>query len=144
MFVINLFPSAAALPRNIPEVVTRMMTLAFSNKSEKDLERAHQTTDIIRLVDELDRLMETHPELRPLQNHPGYHTVKSYEAPVRIIEITNLTTGGAADFSVTSLKERRLVGYAAAAERLGELGLADLEHAEQQPEAGAQHGGAPH
>jgi NTE family protein len=144
MFVINLFPSSAPLPRNIPEVVTRMMTLAFSNKSEKDLERAHQTTDIIRLVEELDRLMETHPELRSLAEHPGYRTVKSYEAPIRIVEITNTTTGGAADFSVASLKERRLVGYAAAAERLGELGLAGLEHPEEQPEAGAQHRSAAH
>ena len=63
MYVVNLFPSAAPLPQNIPEVVTRMMTLAFSNKSEKDLQRAHQTTDIIKLVQELDRLMEQHPEL---------------------------------------------------------------------------------
>jgi hypothetical protein len=69
MFVVTLFPSQAPLPRNIPEVLTRMMTLAFSNKAERDLERARQTTQIIKLVQELDGLMEQHPELRTLTHH---------------------------------------------------------------------------
>jgi NTE family protein len=119
MYVVNLFPSAAPLPQNIPEVITRMMTLAFSNKSEKDLERARQTTEIIKLVQELDKLMETHEELRALKQHPGYQTVKSYEAPLRIIEITNRDVGGAADFSAAGIERRRRAGYAAAAEAIG-------------------------
>ena len=66
MYVVNLFPSSAPLPRTMPEVITRMMTLAFSNQTEKDLQRAHQTTEIIKLVQELDRLMPAHPELQAL------------------------------------------------------------------------------
>jgi NTE family protein len=124
MFVVNLFPSQAPLPRNIPEVITRMMTLAFSNKSEKDLERAHQTTDIIRLVQELDRLMERHPELKPLEHHPGYLAVKRFALPIRIVEITNASVGGAADFSAASTAERRRAGYDATAATLGTLRLA--------------------
>jgi predicted acylesterase/phospholipase RssA len=116
MYVVNLFPTQAPLPRNIPEVVTRMMTVAFSNKSEKDLERARQTTDIIKLVQELDRLMEQHAELRPLTRHPGYKAVKRFEAPIRIIEITNNDVGAAADFSAATLQERRSAGYSSAAE----------------------------
>jgi NTE family protein len=118
MFVVNLFPSEAPLPTNVPEVVTRMMTLAFSNKSEKDLERAHETTDIIRLVQELDRLMERHQELRPLARHPGYLAVKRYEAPIHIIEITNTDVSAAADFSAAAIEERREAGYAAAAQKI--------------------------
>jgi NTE family protein len=124
MFVVNLFPSQAPLPRNIPEVVTRMMTVAFSNKSEKDLERARQTTDIIKLVQELDRLMEAHPELKPLARHPGYRAVKQFEDPIRIIEITNTDIGAAGDFSAATLEERRSAGYATAADTIrgAELG----------------------
>jgi NTE family protein len=144
MVVVNLFPAQAPLPRNIPEVVTRMMTLAFSNKAEKDLERARQTTEIIRLVEELDRLMEAHPELRPLAQHPGYRTVKSYADPITIVEVTNTVLGGASDFSAASTEERRLVGYTTAAARLDDLGFAGLEHPEEQPQAGAQHRGAAH
>src|SRR3954468_8689115 len=103
----------------MPEVVTRMMTVAFSNKSEKDLERAHQTTDIIKLVQELDRLMEQHPELRPLARHPGYRAVKQFEAPIHIIEITYTEVGAAADFSAATIEERRSAGYAAAADTIG-------------------------
>ena len=114
MYVVNLFPSGAPLPRNIPEVTTRMMTLAFSNRTEKDLRRAHQTTEIIKLVEELDRLMPAHPELQALAQHPGYRAVKELAAPIRIIEITNPDVTGPADFSPDALEARRRRGYAAA------------------------------
>jgi len=114
MYVVNLFPSSAPLPRTMADVVTRMMTLAFSNQTEKDLRRAHQTTAIIKLVDELDRLMAAHPELQPLTQHPGYLAVKEMEAPIRIVEITNTDVTGPSDFSPDAIEERRLRGYAAA------------------------------
>jgi NTE family protein len=116
MYVVNLFPSSAPLPRSMPEVVARMMTLAFSNQTEKDLRRAHQTTEIIKLVDELDRLMPAHPELQALKQHPGYLAVKEMEAPIRIVEITNTDVTGPSDFSPDAIEERRLRGYAAAAD----------------------------
>jgi len=114
MYVVNLFPSAAPLPRNMAEVITRMMTLAFSNQTEKDLRRAHQTTAIIKLVEELDRLMPAHPELQVLTQHPGYQAVKELEAPIRIVEITNTDVTGPSDFSPDAIEDRRLRGYAAA------------------------------
>jgi NTE family protein len=114
MYVVNLFPSSAPLPRSMPEVITRMMTLAFSNQTEKDLRRAHQTTAIIKLVEELDRLMPAHPELQALTQHPGYLAVKELEAPIRIVEITNIDVTGPSDFSPEAIEDRRLRGYAAA------------------------------
>jgi predicted acylesterase/phospholipase RssA len=114
MYVVNLFPSTAPLPRNMPEVINRMMTLAFSNQTEKDLRRAHQTTDIINLVEELDRLMTNHPELLPLKENRGYKAVKALRTPIRIIEITNGDVTGPHDFSPQAIEERRLRGYAAA------------------------------
>jgi predicted acylesterase/phospholipase RssA len=114
MYVVNLFPSGAPLPRNMPEVVTRMMTLAFSNRMEKDLRRARQTTEIIKLVEELDRLMPSHPELQPLTQNPGYKAVKEMDRPIQIINITNTDATGPADFSPEAIESRRLRGYAAA------------------------------
>jgi len=113
MYVVNLFPSKVPLPKNIPEVITRMLTLAFSNRTEKDLQRASRTTKIIRLVEELDRLMARHPELEILKQHPGYQAVKQRK-PIDIIEITNETVGGGHDFSATAIEEHRRRGYAAA------------------------------
>jgi predicted acylesterase/phospholipase RssA len=114
MYVVNLFPSAAPLPRTMPDVIARMVTLAFSNRTEKDVRRARRTTQIIKLVEELDRLMPTCPELQPLVNHPGYRAVKERQRPIHIVEITNIDVTGPADFSPQSIEERRLRGYAAA------------------------------
>ena len=114
MYVVSLFPSGAPLPRNMAEVFTRMMTLAFSNRTEKDLRRAQQTTDIIKLVEELDRLIPGHPELQPLTQLPGYAAVKQMERPIQIVNITNGDVTGPADFSPEAIGRRRLRGYAAA------------------------------
>ena len=115
MYVVNLFPSSAPLPRNMSDVINRMTTLAFSNRTEKDLQRADRTTKIIQLVDELDRLMTGHPELERLKEHPGYKAVKERKRPIRIVQITNTDVTGPGDFSPGALEERRRRGYAAAA-----------------------------
>lgn len=115
MYVVNLFPSSAPLPRNMSEVINRITTLAFSNRTEKDLQRADRTTKIIQLVDELDRLMRGHPELERLKEHPGYKAVKERKRPIRIVQITNTDVTAPGDFSPEALEERRRRGYAAAA-----------------------------
>jgi NTE family protein len=115
MYVVNLFPSSAPLPRNMPEVLNRVMTLAFSNRTEKDLQRAHRTTKIIQLVEELDRMMTTHPQMERLKDHPGYKAVKERKRPLRIIQITNTDVTGPSDFSPLAIEDRRRRGYAAAA-----------------------------
>jgi NTE family protein len=117
MYVVNLFPSKVPLPQNFPEVVSRMETLAFSNRMENDLHRAHRSTKIIQLVEELDRLMAQHPELEALRMHPGYLAVKERKQ-IEIIEITNLDVTGPHDFSATAIEDRRRRGYAAAEARL--------------------------
>lgn len=75
LYVVNLFPSEVPLPRNIPEVIGRMQTLAYSNRMEKDLHRARRSNTIIQLVAEVDRLMARHPELESLKEHRGYKAV---------------------------------------------------------------------
>jgi NTE family protein len=120
MYVVTLFPSAAPLPESIPAVVARMASIAFSNKSEKDLRRARQTTDLILFTKELDRLLKLHKELRPLMEHPGYKTLKQFAGAINIIEISNQDAHGASDFSALGISERRKAGYEAAASMLAE------------------------
>lgn len=118
MYVVNLFPNAAPLPGNFTEVVNRMMTLAFSNKSEKDLERARQTRELILFMKELDKLMEEHAHLRPLREHPGYTAVKKFAEPIDILELTNSDVSGASDFSAAGIERRRAAGYEMAATKI--------------------------
>lgn len=121
MFVVNLFPSAAPVPRNMPEVLARMMTIAFSNKSGEDLKRAHQTTHMIRFVNELEKVMARSAELRGLMEHPGFKALKKFKAPIDIVEITNHDVQGGSDFSAERIERRRKQGYAAAAEQIVKL-----------------------
>lgn len=126
LYVITLFPSAtAAAPENLHEVFSRMMTLAFSNKMAKDMKRAKQTTELIRLGMELDKLIDKHPELNRLKDLPGYKVLKDFEEPIRIVEIMNPTVGGASDFSAQGIERRRESGYQATAAILE----ADDDHA---------------
>jgi NTE family protein len=124
MYVVNLFPSAAPVPQNIHEVVARVMTLAFSNKAEKDLERAHQTTEMIRFVSELEKIMDRHDDLRRMKEHPGFKTLKQFQAPIQIVELTNHDVSGGSDFSAAGIDERRRRGYEAAAEQIRKAPLA--------------------
>jgi NTE family protein len=146
MYVVNLFPSAAPIPRNLPEVFTRMVTLAFSNRTEKDVRRAKRTTQIIKFVEEIDRLMPTHPELRRLKDHPGYRAVKERKRPINIVEITNIDVTGPADFSPEAIENRRLRGYAAADAAVREHGLRDdgLPGGARTTTLEARHGEAHH
>jgi NTE family protein len=118
MYVVTLFPSAAPLPENLPAVVARMASIAFSNKSEKDLRRARQTTELILLKKELDRLLKLHKELRPLRDHPGYRTLQEFAEPINIVEIANQDAQGASDFSAAGISARRKAGYEAAVAKL--------------------------
>lgn len=118
MYVVNLFPSAARLPTKIPEVVMRMVALAFSNKAQKDLRRARQTTKLILFLKELDALMEKHPELQQLARHPGYDALKEFSEPIDIVEFNNADVDGASDFSAAGISVRRRAGYDAAAQEL--------------------------
>jgi hypothetical protein len=76
MYVVNVFPNMAPLPTHMADVSNRMLTLAFSNKSEKDLERAWQTAEIILLINTLDNLMDEYPHLTSLKEHAGYAVVQ--------------------------------------------------------------------
>jgi NTE family protein len=124
MYVVNLFPSAAPVPQNIQEVVVRMMTLAFSNKAEKDLKRAHQTTEMIRFVSELEKVMDRDDELRRLRDHPGFRILKQFHAPIDIVELTNDDVSGGSDFSAAGIAQRRRRGYEAAELKIREQPLA--------------------
>ena len=124
MYVITLFPSAAPLPDNLAAVVARMASIAFSNKSETDVRRAHQTTDLILFKKKLDSLARKHKELRQLMDLPGYRALEAFAEPINIVEIANQDAHGASDFSSEGISERRKAGYEAAASKLAEPRLA--------------------
>jgi len=113
LYVVNLFPKSAPLPRNMLEVIYRKETLALSNRMQSDLRRAERSREIIRMVAELDRLMAQCPELESIRGHAGYQAVKRRKE-IEIIRITNEDVTGPHDFSATAIERRWRRGYAAA------------------------------
>jgi hypothetical protein len=80
---------------------------------QSDLRRAERSTEIIRMVAELDRLMAQCPQLESLRGHKGYEAVKQRKE-IEIIRITNEDVTGPHDFSATAIERRWRRGYAAA------------------------------
>jgi len=120
MYVVTLFPSAAPLPDSTSAVIGRMAAIAFSNKSEKDLQRARETTKLIQLGKDLDRLMLRHKELRALRDTSGYKALKRLDEAIDFIEIANQDASGVCDFSAAGIATRRNAGYQAALSTLDE------------------------
>jgi predicted acylesterase/phospholipase RssA len=124
LYVISLFPGAAvSAPENMNDVFARMTTLAFSHKMASDMKRASKTTEMIKFMMELDRLLEERrddPELQQLKDLPGYKVIKGFNDPIDIVEITNPSASGGADFSAAGIERRRESGYQITAARLAE------------------------
>lgn len=125
LYIVSLFPSAAVSePENMQDVLSRMMTLAFSHKMATDVKRAKKTTEMIKLAMALDKLIDARPndaELQMLKTSPGYKVLKQFGAPIKIVEIVNPSASGGADFSAAGIERRRESGYQLTAEKLEEL-----------------------
>ena len=59
-----------------------------------------------------------------LKEHPGFKTLKQFQAPIHIVELTNNDVSGASDFSASGIEQRRRTGYEAASEQIRKLELA--------------------
>src|SRR5438874_4753790 len=111
VYVVNLFPNMAAIPKNMPEVAARMKNLQFANKSLEDVKLLKRFNEVTALMQALESL----PNGNPLKNHPAYRVVKDrrYLRVPRIIEITPTeptTQFGDADFSPEAINERAQKG----------------------------------
>jgi NTE family protein len=112
IYVVNLFPNKAPIPRTMKEVLDRVLNLQFANKTQQDLKLMDRFNEVARLMEVLDR----HPAGNPLRNDPAFQAVKKrhYVRVPRIIPITRLgQVGGLAgsDFSPETIKERAEEGY---------------------------------
>jgi NTE family protein len=56
IYVINLFPTKAPIPKNLLEVLARMKTLQFANKTAEDLKLLCRINDVAELMRALDKV----------------------------------------------------------------------------------------
>jgi predicted acylesterase/phospholipase RssA len=113
VYVVNLFPNKAPIPRNLSEIAARMKNLQFANKTLDDVEMMRRMNEVAKLMEALEKL----PGGNPLQDDPAYIAVKT-RAYVEVPEIVSITPPepidefGDADFSPEAIKKRANQGYA--------------------------------
>ena len=116
IYVVNLFPNKAPLPRNLLEVQERMKNIHFANKSSADLETLRRLSEVAELMEALESL----PGGNPLKDDPTYEAVKKrdYIHVPRIVSITppepvsEIREYGDSDFSPDAIRMRAEQGYA--------------------------------
>jgi len=111
LFVVNLFPKAGKVPRDMIGVSDRMIELIFANKISKDVDIARAINGFVALVDEI---VSRHPEVRHLLDRPEYDQLRRYKALSDIVEITNTRdepVNAASDFSREAIEARIRSGY---------------------------------
>ncbi|HTO84131.1 MAG TPA: patatin-like phospholipase family protein [Methylomirabilota bacterium] len=114
VYVVNLFPNKAPLPRSMPEVLERMLNLQFANKTREDLKLMCRFDEVAQLMEALESLPKNHA----LRNHPAFRAVKKrgYVRVPRIVPITRPEQAGGfdgSDFSPETIRKRADEGYAA-------------------------------
>jgi NTE family protein len=113
VYVVNLFPNKAPIPRNFLEVTVRVQNLQFANKTSEDVKLLHRIDEVVALMEALEKL----PGGNPLEGNPAYEAVKNrgYVLVPRIVSITRPDQVGeldGSDFSPEMIKKRADEGYA--------------------------------
>jgi len=116
IYVVNLFPNKAPLPRDLLEVQERMKNIHFANKSSADLETLRRLSEVAELMEAVESL----PGGNPLKDDPTYEAVKKrdYIHVPRIVSITppepvsEIREYGDSDFSPDAIRMRAEQGYA--------------------------------
>ena len=86
IYVVNLFPNKAPIPRNMREVTVRTQNLQFANKTLEDVKMLRRIDEVAELMEALENL----PEGNPLKDNSAYQAVakRHYVRVPRIVAIT--------------------------------------------------------
>jgi NTE family protein len=112
VYVVNLFPKQAPLPRNMLEINARVKNLQFVNKTEQDIKLMRRFNQVVDLMEALDKL-----EDNPLKENDAYKELKE-QGYLRVPRIVSITASQAmhqfddADFSPEAIDKRAKQGFA--------------------------------
>jgi NTE family protein len=112
VYVVNLFPNKAKLPKTMAEVVERMLNLQFANRTAQDLKLLDRFNEVAALMEEIKRL----PGGDALKSSKAYRSVQSrkYTMVPNIVKITRSEEAASydgSDFSREAIQRRADEGY---------------------------------
>ena len=113
IYVVNLFPNQAPIPRTMAEVAERTLNLQFANRTRQDLGLLDRFDEVARLMEAL----ETLPADDPIRQAKVFQDVagRSYVRKPRVVQITRPEQAGpydGMDFSPEGIEARAAEGYA--------------------------------
>jgi hypothetical protein len=73
IYVVNLLPNKAPVPRNMQEVTARTQNLQFANKTLEDVKMLRRIDEVAELMEALENL----PEGNPLKDNSAYQAWRS-------------------------------------------------------------------
>jgi predicted acylesterase/phospholipase RssA len=118
IIVVNLFPNAGEIPRNLAEVSQRMLSLSFANKTASDLKLLARFNALARLMQEI----RANDDYKALRAHEAYKALdRNYIDVPNIVAITRsgrLNGPAWTDFSPAGVAALAAAGEAAAREAL--------------------------
>ena len=112
VIVINLFPNAGAIPKNMLEVFDRMTELQFANKTGKDVALARKINKLVAIIEKLQGVPAGHAD--SVLRQPDFDDLAKYKVFDNIIPIANTEqepVSSSADFSKASIERRIAAGY---------------------------------
>jgi len=112
VYVVNLFPNKAPIPRDLLQVSARIKNLQFANKTLEDVKMLDRFNEVAALMEALEKL----PGGNPLLGDPAYEAVRrrEYVHVPRIVSITppaEVDHFDESDFSPKAMKTREEKGY---------------------------------
>jgi predicted acylesterase/phospholipase RssA len=112
IIVINLFPNAGAIPKNMLEVFDRMTELQFANKTATDVGLAQKINKLVAIIEELQGKPAGAPG--SILSQSDFSELRKYKVFDNIIAIANCEpepVSSSADFSARSIERRIAAGY---------------------------------
>jgi predicted acylesterase/phospholipase RssA len=129
IIVVNLFPNAGRIPRNMAQVGQRILNLLFANKTRSDLKLLQRFNHVAALID----LINSDERWKDLQDTAEFAAAdKGYIVVPDIIEITHTVSAegsSSGDFSPAAIAALARLGERDAKEKLGMTPKANSEYA---------------
>jgi len=124
IYVVNLFPNKAEMPKTMQDVFTRMVNLQFANRTAGDMALMGRFNEVAALMDALAALPADDPVFNNARLASAYAALRA-RGYVGVPDIVNITRPeqvagiGGSDFSAQTIADRAAEGY-----RMTEIALA--------------------
>jgi hypothetical protein len=121
IFVVDLFPSDAPVPKNLAEVQDRMIEISYENRFWS--QEAGTFGDVTRFARMLENLRQQLPDVSAIKSDHGFQRLERLRAlkNLHVVPAPRFPTNSFRDFSAQGVEARYNAGYEAMKTSLASL-----------------------